>query len=107
MFKVYFITLPVSIDLLIVLIVELMRIHIHIIHSKGMKEYEMKNTDTVRDVKKKLQEDIGVTTATKLVLISGGVELNDDCLLCHCSAHCDHSTLQVMLPMTSTITLIS
>ena len=62
----------------------------------------MKNTNTVREVKKKLQEDIDVTTAAKLVLISGGVELKDDRLLCHCSAYCDHSTLQVMLPMTST-----
>ena len=82
-----------------------MKIHIHIIHSKRMIEYEMRNTETVGDVKKRVQEDIGVTTTTKLVLISGGVELKDDCLLCHCSAHCEHSTLQVMLPMTSMSTL--
>ena len=66
-----------------------------------MIEYEMSNTNTVGDIKKKLQEEIGVAVATKLVLISGGVELKDDCLLCHCSAHCEHSTLQVMLPMAS------
>ena len=90
-----------SIDLFIVLIVELMKIHIHVIHSKRVIDCEMRNTSTVRDIKKKVQENIGVTTATKLVLISGGVELKDDCLLCHCSAYCDHSTLQLMLPMTS------
>ena len=82
-------------------IIESMIIHVSILHLRTSYTYEMRNTDTVRDVIKKVQKDIGVSTTVKLVLISGGVELKDDCLLCHCSAHCEQSTLQVMLPMTS------
>ena len=79
-----------------------MKIHIHIIHSQRVIEYEMSNSDTVGDVKKRIQEYIGVTNTTKLVVYSGGIELKDDHLLYCCSTHCEHSTLQVMLPMTST-----
>ena len=83
--------------------IEKMTIHIQIIHSKRMIEYEMRNTDTVADVKKKLQEEINIK-ATRVVLISGGVELKDNCLLFNSSAYsCQHATLQLMLPMTGTV----
>ena len=78
-----------------------MKIHIHIIHTKHMSEYEMRNTDTVGDVKERIREDMDVANTTKLVVYSGGMELKDDCLLCCCSEHSEHSTLQVMLPMKS------
>ena len=78
-----------------------MKIHIQIMHSKRFIEYEMRNTDTILDVKKRLQEDTSVTS-TILVLISGGVELMDKCLLFDCSEYSEHTTLQLMLPMTST-----
>ena len=82
---------------------EKMTIHIQTIHSMQMRDYEMRNTDTVTDVKKRLQEDTGIK-ATKLVLISGGVELRDNCLLFNCSEYsCQHTTLQLMLPMTGTV----
>jgi len=77
-----------------------MKIHIHIIHSKRMDEYEMRNTDTVGDVKERLQKEMDLM-ASQLVLVSGGVELKDDCLLFHCSMYCEHSILQLVLPMTS------
>lgn len=81
-------------------LIDMVKIHIHIIHSKRIHDYEMKNTDTVGDVKKKLQKDMGVK-ATKLVLVSGGVELKDKCLLVHCSAHYENATLKLVLPMES------
>ena len=63
----------------------------------------MRNTDTVADVKKRLQEEENFK-ATRLMLISGGVELKDNCLLFNCSGYsCQHITLQLMLPMTGTV----
>ena len=80
--------------------IEKLSIHVQIIHSGRMREYEMRNTDTVEDIKKSLQEEINVK-ASRLVLICGGVELRDNCLLFNCSAFgCQHSTLKLMLPMT-------
>ena len=86
----------------ITLYTEKMAMHIQIIHSKRMIEYEMRNTDTVADVKKKLQEELSIK-GNRLVLISGGVELKDNCLLFNSSAYsCQHATLKLMLPMTGT-----
>ena len=77
-----------------------MTVQIQTVHSELMRGYEMRNTDTVADVKKKLQEEMNIE-ATGLTLISGGVELKDDCLLFNCSAHgYQHATLKLMLPMT-------
>lgn len=83
----------------------MMKIHVQVMHSKRIIEYEMRNTDMVGDVKKRIQEEIDVT-ANKLVLISGGMELSDGCLLFQCSStpvdSSDHRTLQLVLPMIST-----
>ena len=65
-----------------------------------MREYGMRNTDTVADAKKRLREEISVA-ASRLVLISGAEELKNNCLVFCCSACCKHTTLQLMLPMTS------
>lgn len=86
--------------------IEHLRIHVQTIHSGMMREYEMRNTDTVEDVKKRLQEEINIK-ASRLVLICGGVELRDNCLLFNCSAFgCHHTTLKLMLPMTGKYNII-
>jgi len=71
---------------------------VQVIHSHRMVDCEVETTDTVADIKQRLTREVHVPI-NEQILISGGVELKDDCLLSDCCVHCEHSTLQLMISM--------
>jgi len=75
-----------------------MKITVQIIHSRRMVDCEVETTDTVADIKQRLAKEDDVLD-NEQILVSGGVELRDDCLLSDCCVHCEHSTLQLMILM--------